>query len=85
MQQQQGPVHQPPQVPFKNAYRTKCNGCTSMLMLPLPHVHCISCHHVWRAKRLTSPTRCPRCDYNLWKWRSANGVADYSNEGALNA
>jgi len=75
--------HQPPQTPFKNAYRTKCAGCSSMLMMPLPHVHCVSCHHVYRAKRLSSPTRCPRCDFNLWKWRQANGIQDYSNEGIL--
>ena len=25
-------IHQPDQSPFRNAYRTKCNGCASMLM-----------------------------------------------------
>jgi Zn finger protein HypA/HybF involved in hydrogenase expression len=79
----ESPIHQPNQSPFKNAYKTKCNGCNSMLMIPLPHVHCVNCHHTWRAKRLTSPTRCPRCDFNLWQWRTKNGVQDYSNEGAL--
>jgi hypothetical protein len=69
--------------PFKNAYRTKCQGCTSMLMLPLPHIHCPSCHYVWRAKKLSSPSRCPRCDFGLWKWRQQHGIPDNSNSAAL--
>jgi uncharacterized C2H2 Zn-finger protein len=44
---------------------------------------CPRCHHVYRAKKLSSRTRCPRCDINLWKWRTQNGIQDYSNEGIL--
>jgi hypothetical protein len=76
--------HQPTQAPFKNAYRTKCPGCPSMMMVALPFVHCPSCHKVYRARKLSSPTRCPRCEFNLWKWRTANGIADFSGEGVLN-
>lgn len=79
------PIHVPIQGPFKNAYRTKCMGCPSMLMLALPHVHCPACHHIYRAKRLTAPTRCPRCQFNLWSWRTKHGIGDYSNDAALSA
>lgn len=77
--------HKPPtsSQAFKNAYRTRCNGCPSMLMLALPNVHCPSCHHIWRSKKLTSPSRCPKCDFSLWKWRAQNAIDDHSNAGAL--
>ncbi len=70
---------------FKDAFKTRCRGCTSMLAVPLPMVHCPACHYVWRAKKLTSPSRCARCNFNLWQWRQMNRVADQGNEGALRA
>jgi hypothetical protein len=66
----------------KNAYKTPCPGCTSMIHLVLPMVHCPSCHHVYRARQLTAPTRCPRCEFNLYKWRNRIGV---TQETALSA
>ena len=67
----------------KNAYKTRCPGCTSLIHLPLPMVHCPSCHHVYRAKQLTAPSRCPRCDFSLFKWRRRIGVLDESALAAL--
>lgn len=67
----------------KNPYTTQCPGCPSKIHLRLPMVHCPSCHHVYRAKRLTAPNRCPRCEFNLYKWRARIGVVDVSALAAL--
>jgi rRNA maturation endonuclease Nob1 len=75
--------YSPPFTTRRNPYKTQCPGCNSFVHLPLPLVHCPSCHHVYRAKRLTSPTRCPRCDFNLFRWRATIGVIDTSALAAL--
>lgn len=58
----------------KKAYSTPCSCGRSMLALPMPHVHCPCCHATYRAKSLTAPTRCARCQFNLWKWRARLGI-----------
>ena len=68
---------------FKDAYKTRCQGCPSMLMVALPMVHCPACHNIWRARKLTSPSRCSRCNFSLWQWRKLNRIADNSNAAAL--
>lgn len=67
----------------KNPSKTRCPGCTAMIQLPLPMVHCPSCHYVYRSRKLTAPTRCARCDFNLYKWRNMIGVSDDSVLAAL--
>jgi hypothetical protein len=54
-----------------------------MIHLALPMVHCPCCHNVYRARKLTAPTRCARCDFNLFRWRNQIGVRDDSVLGAL--
>jgi hypothetical protein len=73
----------PPGGVTKNPYKTRCPGCTSMIHLALPMVHCPCCHNVYRARKLTAPTRCARCDFNLFRWRNQIGVRDDSVLGAL--
>ena len=68
---------------FKDAYTTRCNGCSSMLMLQHPFVHCPNCHHVWRARRMSQPVRCVACDFNLFNWRKLNQIPDRTNAATL--
>jgi hypothetical protein len=67
--------------------RTHCNTtyidptgtqqtCTSMILLAMPWSHCPNCHHVARLKKMTPPTRCFKCGFNLVKWRLTNGIND---------
>jgi hypothetical protein len=58
----------------KKAYTTPCSCGRSMLALQMPLVHCPSCHATYRSRSLTAPTRCARCDFNLWKWRLRLGI-----------
>lgn len=74
-----------PDASFKDAYKTRCPGCPSTLMVALPMVHCPACHYIWRAKKLTGPSRCARCEFSLWKWRLANRIKDFGAENALRA
>ena len=78
-------IEQQPETQFKDAYKTKCPGCVSTLMVALPMVHCPSCHNIWRARKLSSPSRCPQCQFQLWLWRSRNRIKDYGAENALRA
>jgi hypothetical protein len=58
----------------KKAFTTPCSCQRSMLVLQMPMVHCPACHATYRARQLTPPTRCARCDFNLWKWRLRLGI-----------
>jgi hypothetical protein len=58
----------------KKAFSTPCTCGKSMLALQMPLVHCPCCHATYRAKTLTAPTRCARCQFNLWKWRARLGI-----------
>ncbi len=58
----------------KRAYITPCACGNSMLALALPQAHCPACHHTWRAKGLSAPNRCPRCQFNMYQWRVRKGI-----------
>lgn len=62
-------------MPGANLYKQACTCGKSMVLVTLPFVHCPSCHHTWRAKQLTAPTRCPRCQFNLYRWRTLMGAS----------
>jgi endogenous inhibitor of DNA gyrase (YacG/DUF329 family) len=47
-----------------------------MYLMQMPYVHCPSCHATYRAKRLTYPVRCGRCQFNLFAWRLRNCIAE---------
>jgi hypothetical protein len=68
---------------FRDAYRTPCAGCPSMLAIPLPYAHCVSCHNRWRTRGLKAPNKCPACHFNLALWRARNNVPARDNSTAL--
>jgi endogenous inhibitor of DNA gyrase (YacG/DUF329 family) len=47
-----------------------------MYVMQMPYVHCPSCHQTYRAKRLTYPCRCARCQFNLLGWRIRNNIPE---------
>lgn len=55
-------------------WATPCLCGKSMSMARLPFVHCPSCHETYRAKRLSHPVRCAKCDFNLFQWRRRNAI-----------
>jgi hypothetical protein len=75
--------HSPRVQGFKDAYKTACAKCPSMLAIPLPFTHCPSCCNRWRARGLKAPNRCPACNFNLGRWRLENNVPERSNATAL--
>lgn len=56
------------------ARRTRCKGCNSTVALAPPFNHCPSCHHFWQSRRLESPIRCTRCQFNIWQFFSRMGM-----------
>jgi len=58
----------------RDPWETPCTCGQSMCMARMPFVHCPSCHTTYRAKRLTAPVRCARCEFNLFQWRNRNGI-----------
>lgn len=58
----------------KKAFTTACTCGKSMLALQMPHFHCPCCHTTYRSRSLSAPTRCARCQFNVWKWRARNGI-----------
>lgn len=58
----------------KNPYATPCTCGKSMVLIPLPWVHCPACHYTYKARKLSAPSRCPQCDFSFHQWRIRNNI-----------
>lgn len=61
---------------IKDPHTTLCTCKRAMYVMQMPFVHCPSCHQTYRAKRLTYPCRCARCQFNLLGWRIRNNIPE---------
>jgi len=60
----------------KDPRTTLCTCKKAPFLMQMPYVHCPGCHATYRAKKLTYPARCGRCQFNLWKWRLRNNIPE---------
>jgi len=55
---------------------TLCTCKKAPYLMQMPFVHCPSCHATYRAKQLTYPVRCGRCQFSLFKWRMRHTIPE---------
>lgn len=60
----------------KDPRTTLCTCKTAPYLMQLPYTHCPQCHSTYRGKKLTYPTRCARCQFNLFRWRLRNMIPE---------
>lgn len=40
----------------------------------MPFFHCPNCHDTYRLHKLTPPSRCAHCDFNVLAWMRRNNL-----------
>lgn len=58
----------------RDPFKTPCVCGKSFVVVAMPYVHCPNCHDTYRAHKLTPPSRCAHCDFNLMQWRRRNNM-----------
>lgn len=61
-------------VPAKNPYGTACACGKSMCMVQMPYFHCPCCHDTYRLHKLSHPSRCAHCGFNVLQWMRRNAI-----------
>lgn len=74
MQQTPEPTSQPNVLLTRDPFKTPCVCQKSFVIVAMPYVHCPNCHDTYRAHKLTPPSRCAHCDFNLLAWRRRNNL-----------
>ena len=58
----------------KDPFATPCTCGKSYVVLTMPWFHCPNCHDSYRLHKLSPPSRCAHCNFNVLMWMRRNNL-----------